>query len=398
MISVVWLLLAIALGVATVVLLTRLASGMRRPPPLEPVLDPMPHTSVSVVVPARNEARRIAPCLAGLSAQRSPLVEVLVVDGGSTDGTRELISRAAAEDSRLVLIDEPPRDRGIVGRPWALHHGFATARGEWVMSVDADAAPNAGMIASAVQAAERHGLDALSLGPTIVAPGGWARWLQPAFLTTLIYRTGAPTPEPREPSRVLANGQAMLIRRAALERIGGYRVATRSFCDDVTVARALAASGARVALLDGHRLLSVEMYPTGRETWRAWPRSVNLRDGTSTVRRGLDALLLVLAQALPLPLLVVLLLSMRGPPSPIALVLILLCATLLGMRLIVLFATAGSFAPRGAAYWLSPLADVAAVARVVQLMFARGREWRGAQPPSQGQDSAGADRRTQERS
>jgi hypothetical protein len=43
----------------------------------------------------------------------------------------------------------------------------------------------------------------------------------------------------------------------------------------------------------------------------------------------------------------------------------------------VLVATSASFAPRGAAYWLSPLADVAVVARVVQLMFARGREWRG---------------------
>jgi dolichol-phosphate mannosyltransferase len=375
--SVVSPLLAVALGVATIVLLARLASGFRRPPPLEPVLDPLPHTSVSVVVPARNEVRRIGPSLAGLRAQRSPLVEVLVVDGGSTDGTRELVTRAAAEDPRLALIDEPPRDPGIVGRPWALHHGFAMARGEWVMSVDADAVPNAGMIASAVRAAERHGLDALSLGPTIVAPGAWARWLQPAFLTTLIYRTGAPTPESREPSRVLANGQAMLIRRAALERIGGYRVAARSFCDDVTVARALAASGARVALLDGRRLLSVEMYPTGRETWRAWPRSVNLRDGTSTARRVLDALLLVLTQALPLPLLLALLISMRSPPSPLVLVLIMLCVTLLGMRLIVLVATSASFAPRGAAYWLSPLADVAVVARVVQLMFARGREWRG---------------------
>ncbi len=83
------------------------------------MLDPLPHTSVSVVVPARNEVRRIGPGLAGLRAQGSPLVEVLVVDGGSTDGTRELVTRAAAEDSRFALIDEPPRDRGIVGRPWA---------------------------------------------------------------------------------------------------------------------------------------------------------------------------------------------------------------------------------------------------------------------------------------
>ena len=56
---------------------------------------------------------------------------------------------------------------------------------------------------------------------------------------------------------------------------------------------------------------------------------------------------------------------------------ILLCAALLAIRIIVLFATSASFRPRGAAYWLSPLADGAAVGRVVQLMFVRGREWRG---------------------
>jgi dolichol-phosphate mannosyltransferase len=372
------LVLIAALGVATNVLLTRLASGIRRPPPLDPGGGALTRTSVSVVVPSRNEVRRIIPCLEGLRAQQSPLVEVLVVDGGSTDGTREIVARAAAVDPRIRLVDEPPREPGMVGRPWALHHGFAMARGEWVMSVDADAVPEAGMIASAVRAAEHHGLDALSLGPTIVAPGAWARWLQPAFLTTLIYRTGAPTPEPRPPARVLANGQAMLMRRSALERIGGYRVAARSYCDDVTVARALASSGARVALLDGRRLLTVEMYPTGRETWRAWPRSVNLRDGTSAGRRVLDAMLLVLAQALPLPLLVAALVAAGWPPSVPSRAVIALCLVLLGIRVVVLCATSRSFAPRGAAYWLSPLADVPAVARVVQLMFVRGREWRGA--------------------
>jgi dolichol-phosphate mannosyltransferase len=245
------------------------------------------------------------------------------------------------------------------------------------MSVDADAVPHAGMIAAAVRAAETHGLDVLSLGPTIVAPGAAARWLQPAFLTTLIYRTGAPTTERRPPERILANGQAMLMRRTALEAIGGYRVAARSYCDDVTAARAIAASGRRVALLDGRRLLSVEMYPTGRETWRAWPRSVNLRDGTTPWRRALDGMLLVLAQALPLPLLLVLVWQRVWSFGAWGAVLVGAVASLVAMRLVVLAATAGSFEPRGASYWLSPLADLPAVARVVQLMLVRGREWRG---------------------
>jgi hypothetical protein len=104
---------------------------------------------------------------------------------------------------------------------------------------------------------------------------------------------------------------------------------------------------------------------------------VNLRDGTSAGRRALDALLLGLAQALPFPLLLILLLTTRWPPPPIVQVLFVLCAALLAIRLVVLFATSASFRPRGASYWLSPLADAAAVGRVVQLMYVRGREWRG---------------------
>ena len=75
---------AVLMAAAAVVLLARLASGMRRPPALAPVVEPLTHTSVSVVVPARNEAGRIGPCLAGLRVQDAPLIEVLVVDGGTT--------------------------------------------------------------------------------------------------------------------------------------------------------------------------------------------------------------------------------------------------------------------------------------------------------------------------
>ena len=68
--------------VALVVLCARLARGRRRLPPVEPRPDGVHDTSVSVVMPARNEAARIGPCLAGLHAQGPPLVEVIVVDGG----------------------------------------------------------------------------------------------------------------------------------------------------------------------------------------------------------------------------------------------------------------------------------------------------------------------------
>jgi len=374
-------LLALAQIVALGVVCARLARGRRRVPRVEPQEDGVPGTSVSVIVPARNEAQRIGPCLAGLRAQGASLDEVIVVDGGSTDGTPALIDEAASRDPRVRRIEEPPRPRGFVGRPWAIAAGCAVARGEWVLVVDADTAPRPGMVAGAAAAARRLGLDAVSFAPRIVAPGAAARWLQPAFLATLVYRFGPPGADAHDPERAMANGQCLLIRRDVLERAGGYGIVARSYCDDVRIVRQLSASGARVAFLDAPRLLDVEMYPTGRETWRAWPRSLNMRDASSARWRWLDALLLILAQALPIPVLLGLALRVLDGPRGSVLTLVAVNAALLTVRILLAAATAHSFARRGLAYWLSPLADAAAVLRVVDAMARRPREWRGEPRP-----------------
>ena len=121
-------LLVLAQVVALIVVCARLARGRRRIPPVEPRVDGVSGTSVSVIVPARNEARRIGPCLAGLRAQGAPLEEVIVVDGGSTDGTPRFVDEAASRDPRVRRIDEPPRPGGAVGRPWAIAAGCAKHR------------------------------------------------------------------------------------------------------------------------------------------------------------------------------------------------------------------------------------------------------------------------------
>jgi dolichol-phosphate mannosyltransferase len=242
--------------------------------------------------------------------------------------------------------------------------------------VDADVTPRPGMVGGAVDAARAHGYDAVSFAPRIVAPSAGARWLQPAFLTTLVYRFG-PVGVHTPPERAMANGQCLLMRHDVLERAGGYGVADDSFCDDVRIVRHLASRGARVGFLDGVRLLDVEMYPTASATWRGWPRSLNLRDATSPAWRWIDSLFLLLAQALPLPLLALAAAGALGPLRGAPAVLAGASALLLLLRLLVLGATAPSFARRGLAYWLSPLADLPAALRVVETTIARPREWRG---------------------
>jgi glycosyltransferase involved in cell wall biosynthesis len=90
--------------------------------------------TISVVIPCRNEARSIEACLRGVLRFTSPPggFEVVVVDGMSDDGTREIVARIAAKDARVRLLDNPARTT-----PHALNAGIRAARGEYVARVDA---------------------------------------------------------------------------------------------------------------------------------------------------------------------------------------------------------------------------------------------------------------------
>ncbi len=359
------------------VVLRRLLPGMRRRPPAEP-RDQGPAGAVTVIVPTYNEARRLAPCLAGLARQGDVLAQVLVVDSHSTDGTRELVARAAQRDPRLRLLVDPPRPAGWIGKVWALQHGLSQARTPWVLGVDADTVPDPGLVAGALAAAEESGYDVVSFAPRFAGLARAERWLQPAILATLVYRTGVPGRD--DPERVLANGQCFLARRRVLEEAGGYEAARNSWADDVTLARTLARRGARVGFLDGSRLFDVRAYASAREMWREWGRSVDLGDATPRARQWGDLAVLALGQAAPLWVAIAAAFWLaQGAPAtrPLAAALLGVNAVLLIARGALLRALRNSYAERGLLYWLSPLADPAAVFRIFLSSVRRPRRWRG---------------------
>src|SRR5580658_10637042 len=90
---------------------------------LEPVPAPnvAPLPGISIIVPARNEARQIEPCVRSLLAQDYPNLEVIVVDDRSEDATASIVERIAGEDSRVRLITGEPLRPDWVGKPWALN-------------------------------------------------------------------------------------------------------------------------------------------------------------------------------------------------------------------------------------------------------------------------------------
>lgn len=371
-------LLALVQGVALVLLLARLLPGRRRRPPVPPRPDASATDGdVTVVVAALDEAHRIQPCLDGLAAQGSIVREILVVDSGSTDGTADLVRAAAARDPRIVLLRDPPLPSGWVGKVWALQHGLTHARGEWVLGIDADTAPQPGCVGGALAAARDGGYDAASFAPRFRIDSAAERWLQPALLVTLVYRFGAAGTDV-DPERLMANGQCFLARRDVLLAHGGYEVARASFADDVTLARALARAGRRVGFLDGSRLYDVRAYTSAREAWREWGRSLDLKDATTRIRQWADVLFLLVVQGTPLVVLLALATrALGGAPLPDGgRALLATSGGLLAVRVALQFALARSYVVRGAAFWLSPTADPLAALRILISTLRRPTRWR----------------------
>lgn len=355
----------------------RLAGGRTRRPAESPRPEGVDGPGLTIVVACLNEVSRIGPCLEGLIAQGGPVTEILIVDSGSTDGTRELIAAAAARDPRIVLVTDPPLPPGWIGKAWALQHGTSLARNPWVLGMDADTQAEPGCAAAVLAAAQREGFDVVSFAPRFDGQGAAERWLQPALLVTLIYRSGA-VGDPRvTPDRVIANGQCFLARRELLLSHGGYGPVKDSFAEDVSLVRHLAQRGAKVGFLDGARLYRVRSYRDVAQMWREWGRSLDLKDATTRGRQLWDTLFVVLAQGIQWPFAVLLWIAWPSiPAGPARTVLGASTAALLAFRWLLLLGIRPSYETRGITWWLSPFADPLAAVRMVLSSVRRPTRWR----------------------
>jgi len=337
----------------------RLARAARRRPPLLPDPAPLDGVVLTVVVPARDEAGRIGPVLEALG--RDPTRHrLLVVDDESSDGTARVAVAAGAD---VVAGRRLPE--GWVGKPWALQQGLDAAHSTWVVTLDADTIPEPGLLAALVRRAEADGWDLLTVGARFRCDRPLLQLVHPSMLATLVYRFGPPgAARPQRPSRTMANGQCTVFRRQALAGAGGFAAVAGHLTDDVALARHLARRGWRVGFLDGTGAVDVRMHDRARDAWRDWGRSLPMPDVTAPLATAVDLAVVWLAQALPLWRLV----ARRSDVLDVVLVLARL-GTLAGLR--------RAYATRGAAFWLSPLADLPVAVRLTVGALVPGRRWRG---------------------
>jgi dolichol-phosphate mannosyltransferase len=363
-----------AQAAAAALALARLARGRTLRPPLRAARPDAAGPTVSMVIPARDEEERIGPCLDGALADPDVLEVVVVVDDGTADATAAIAERAGAR-----VLHAPPLPEGWVGKPWVLQHGLERARGEIVLTLDADTRPRPGL--ARALAAVLGEADYVTAAGRFECESVGERLLHPSLLASLIYRFGplGSQGEHPPPSRVLANGQCVAVRREQLLGAGGFAIAREHMNDDIALVRALAAAGWRIRAEDGTELLSVRMHTSASEVWREWGRSIAMQDTTPPAWLAADLAVVWLVMALPV------LRLLTGRPTPLDLALALVRFALLG-------ALRGGYEPRGVPYALSPLADPAAALCITLAVARPRRTWRGRsyRPPGERIPRAGS--------
>lgn len=236
---------------------------------------------LSVIIPARDEARSIERCVRSVLAGAYDPLEVIVVDDRSSDGTAGIVEWIAAAPElrgRLHVIrgTEPPA--GWFGKPWALVQGYREARGALLLFVDADTQHGPELVPRAVTALRTEHVDLVSVLPRQEMETFWERLIQPHVFFALQARVGdvRRVNRTRAVWNAIANGQFILTNRIAYESVGTHAAVKDAVAEDVRLAQLYAMRGRDVFLVHAEEFMSTRMYHSLREIVAGWSKNVAL--------------------------------------------------------------------------------------------------------------------------
>jgi hopene-associated glycosyltransferase HpnB len=219
--------------------------------------------TVSAVVPARNEEDTIAAVLGSLAAQDYPGdLSITLVDDRSSDATAARAETVGS--SRLTVLAGEALPKGWSGKLWAvdqgIRHAVRTNDGvEFIFLSDADIVHAPDTLRRLIAKATADRRDMVSLMAKLNCETAWERLLIPAFVFFFQKLYPFPRANDERARTAAAAGGCVLIRRDALERIGGIAAIRGALIDDCSLARAVKRAGGRLwlGLAEGTRSLRV---------------------------------------------------------------------------------------------------------------------------------------------
>lgn len=238
---------------------------------------------LSVIVPARNEEHRLDACLRSLLAQDDETFalgkdwELLLVDDASTDRTHEIMREAAASHQAVQVLTAPPLDpKQWTGKANGCWFAAQQAQGKWLLFTDADTLHEPNDLLHALYEAQKHQVALLSYSPRQIVSGLAQRVLMPLVFSELasVYKMD----EVNDPSKRIAaaNGQFLMVERAAYFSVGGHNAVAKSVLEDVDLAWNIKRSKHSIRFRYAPDALATRMYTGFGDMVEGWTKNLAL--------------------------------------------------------------------------------------------------------------------------
>jgi hopene-associated glycosyltransferase HpnB len=223
--------------------------------------------SVTVVVPARNEADELPKTIPTICAMDYPGLRVVVVDDQSDDATPAVLEKLKSEHANLIVVRAADRPAGWCGKPWAVTQGVAHANTDLTLFTDADILFHPLALRQAVRLMQAGNYDCVSLFPHLILESKLERLGLAGLVTVLMLMFPTGLVNRPKSSMAMAAGGFILVRRLAYERIGGHESVKSQIIEDVNLARKLKASGAVLHSRFTTDLCATRMYEGFDDLW-----------------------------------------------------------------------------------------------------------------------------------
>ena len=232
---------------------------------------------ISIIIPARDEEKRLPNLLNSIAKQNYQNYEVVVVDDNSSDNTGQVASSFKERISNLRVI-RPEIRTGWCGKNLALVEGFnkASPDSEWLLFIDADCELKDGALSTIVETVRSKDIDCLSLFPEVKSEHFFERLLLPSVgAMVTLFNSPEKVNDPDSDISFL-NGQFIFIKRDVYKSIGTHEVVKDAILEDAALAYEIKRRGFKIFLGFGREIFSIRMYETFSDFINGWTKNLFL--------------------------------------------------------------------------------------------------------------------------
>jgi chlorobactene glucosyltransferase len=229
---------------------------------------------VSIIVPARNEEQYISRCLKSLLHQRHVTYEVIAVNDSSTDNTLNIMSNLSKEESKLIVVNAPPKPGGWVGKNWACYQGYMNSTGDIFLFTDADTVHSPEALSSALATMFKEKLDAISAVPKLSCKDIITRVTLP-ILSVFLHSRYSPV-RVNDPKTKVGYffGSFYLIKRTTYESVGTHESVRHELVEDGALGHKVKEMNFKLKLVRGEAYVEAIWARDPRTLWNALRRLI----------------------------------------------------------------------------------------------------------------------------